>query len=412
MTQWKQYRIDDICDLIAGFAFKSSDFGTDGFPVIKIKDIQPPFVNTENSDKVNLSSYDKDKLKKYLVSKGDFILAMTGATIGKVGIYTNEHQSYLNQRVLKFVPKKHCNREFIYYSLLANDFQKYIVNHIDSDSAQPNISANTIGKYVISMPSLKEQQQIASTLSFIDSKIKQNRQINDNLEAMAKQLYDYWFVQFDFPDENGKPYKSSGGKMVWNEKLKREIPIEWDILPLFDIANVQYGYPFATEQFTEKKTNIPVVRIRDILEGTTSAYSFENADEKYRLNEGDVVVGMDGNFHMNFWHDNAAFLNQRCVRMRPYEDSPISSIQILHSIKPYIKAKEQCAKGSTVGHLSDKDLKGLYLMQPLNTLTFNSRKVFDELLALIIENKKQILFLIKQRNELLPLLMNGQITIE
>ena len=229
---------------------------------------------------------------------------------------------------------------------------------------------------------------------------------------MAKQLYDYWFVQFDFPNEEGKPYKSSGGDMVWNEKLKREIPKDWEVLPLFDAVNVQYGFPFATEQFTEEETNVPVVRIRDILEGTTSAYSLEKANEKYHLNENDVLVGMDGNFHMNFWHDNIAYLNQRCVRLRAHSDSTISSIQILHSIKPYIKAKEQNAKGSTVGHLSDKDLKGLYLIKPLKTRTFNPRKALDGLLALVIENKKQILSLTKQRDELLPLLINGQITIE
>jgi len=228
---------------------------------------------------------------------------------------------------------------------------------------------------------------------------------------MAKQLYDYWFVQFDFPNEEGKPYKSSGGAMVWNEKLKREIPQGWDIFPLFDAISVQYGFPFATEQFTDEITNIPIVRIRDILEGTTSAYSFENTDEKYCLNEGDVLVGMDGNFHMNFWHNNIAYLNQRCVRMRPYRDSSISSIQIYYNIQPYIKAKEQNAKGSTVGHLSDKDLKGLYLIKPAISLSFNPRKVFDELLALIIENKQQILSLTKQRGELLPLLMNGQVSV-
>ena len=228
---------------------------------------------------------------------------------------------------------------------------------------------------------------------------------------MAKQLYDYWFVQFDFPNEEGKPYKSSGGAMVWNEKLKREIPQGWNILPLFDAISVQYGFPFATEQFTDEITNIPIVRIRDILEGTTSAYSFENTDEKYCLNEGDVLVGMDGNFHMNFWHNNIAYLNQRCVRMRPYRDSSISSIQIYYNIQPYIKAKEQNAKGSTVGHLSDKDLKGLYLIKPAISLSFNPRKVFDELLALIIENKQQILSLTKQRDELLPLLMNDQVSV-
>ena len=199
--------------------------------------------------------------------------------------------------------------------------------------------------------------------------------------------------------------------MVWNEKLKREIPVDWEVLPLFDAVSVQYGFPFATEQFTEEETNVPVVRIRDILAGTTSAYSLEKADEKFHLNENDVLVGMDGNFHMNFWHDNIAYLNQRCVRLRAHSDSTISSIQILHSIKPYIKAKEQNAKGSTVGHLSDKDLKGLYLIKPLKTRAFNPRKTLDGLLALVIENKKQILSLTKQRDELLPLLMNCQVSV-
>ena len=207
------------------------------------------------------------------------------------------------------------------------------------------------------------------------------------------------------------PYKSSGGKMVWNEKLKREIPEGWEVKSIFEVISVQYGFPFSTEQFTEERTNVQVVRIRDILEGTTSAYSLEVTDEKYRLNEGDVLVGMDGNFHMNFWHNNEAYLNQRCVRLRPYSDSGISSIQILYSISPYIKAKEQSAKGSTVGHLSDKDLKGLYLVQSMNTMHFNSRKTLDGLLSLIIRNKKEVLSLTKLRDSLLPLLMNGQVSV-
>ncbi len=228
---------------------------------------------------------------------------------------------------------------------------------------------------------------------------------------MAEQLYDYWFVQFDFPNEEGKPYKSSGGEMVWNEKIKRKLPKGWEALPLFDAISVQYGFPFATEQFTDEITNVPIVRIRDIVEGTTSAYSFENVDEKFLLNEGDVLVGMDGNFHMNFWHNNVVYLNQRCVRMRPHKDSAISSIQIFYNIQPYIKVKEQNAKGSTVGHLSDKDLKGLYLVKPVVSPNFNPRQVFDGLLRQIIGNKQQILSLAKQRDELLPLLMNGQVSV-
>lgn len=311
--------------------------------------------------------------------------------------------------VLVFRAKDKHSPGFLYAILLQDSFFDYVMQGAKG-SKMPRGDKSQILRYEIPTLSYSEESIGSFFLNF-DYKIRLNEQINQNLEAMARQLYDYWFVQFDFPNENGRPYKSSGGKMVWNEKLKREIPADWEVLPLFDAVSVQYGFPFATEQFTEEETNVPVVRIRDIIEGTTSAYSLEKADEKYHLNENDVLVGMDGNFHMNFWHDNIAYLNQRCVRLRAHSDSTISSIQILHSIKPYIKAKEQNAKGSTVGHLSDKDLRGLYLIKPPRTRAFNPRKTLDGLLYLVIENKKQILSLTKQRDELLPLLMNGQVSV-
>ena len=222
---------------------------------------------------------------------------------------------------------------------------------------------------------------------------------------MAKQLYDYWFVQFDFPNEEGKPYKSSGGEMVWNEKLKREIPKGWNVSNIFDELLIQYGFPFSTELFTEAKTNTPVVRIRDILENSVSAYSNEQVEEKYRLDKGDLLIGMDGNFHMNYWTDNVSFLNQRSVRLRAKANSAVSIVQAKYDIAPYIKAKELRAKGSTVGHLSDKDLKELsVLVCPYMDI----RKIFDSILSLIIENRREVVNLTKQRDELLPLLMNGQ----
>ena len=232
--------------------------------------------------------------------------------------------------------------------------------------------------------------------------------INDNLEAMAKQLYDYWFVQFDFPNEEGKPYKSSGGAMVWNEKLKREIPEGWNVANVFDELYVQYGFPFSTELFTEEPTSIPVVRIRDILENSVSAYSEEEVDEKYKLQKQDLLVGMDGNFHMNYWNDNVSYLNQRSVRLRAKSKSTVSIMQAKYDIAPYIKAKELRAKGSTVGHLSDKDLKELFVLVCPNT---DFRNKFDSILAEIIENRCEMIELTKQRDELLPLLMNGQASV-
>ena len=339
--------------------------------------------------------------------RGDVLIANIRPYLKKV--WFADIDGGASSDVLVFRAKEGHSPSFLYAVLLQDSFFDYVMQGVKG-SKMPRGDKEQILRY--EMPTLScSEESIGTFFLNLDYKIQLSEQINQNLEAMAKQLYDYWFVQFDFPNEEGKPYKSSGGAMVWNEKLKREIPQGWDIFPLFDAISVQYGFPFATEQFTDEITNIPIVRIRDILEGTTSAYSFENTDEKYCLNEGDVLVGMDGNFHMNFWHNNIAYLNQRCVRMRPYRDSSISSIQIYYNIQPYIKAKEQNAKGSTVGHLSDKDLKGLYLIKPAISLSFNPRKVFDELLALIIENKQQILSLTKQRGELLPLLMNGQVSV-
>ena len=225
---------------------------------------------------------------------------------------------------------------------------------------------------------------------------------------MAKQLYDYWFVQFDFPNEEGKPYKSSGGKMVYNQKLKREIPEGWEVKSIFDELSVQYGFPFSTELFTSEQTKIPVVRIRDILDNSISAYSHEEADEKYRLNEADLLIGMDGNFHMNYWIDNISYLNQRSVRLRGKTQSTVSILQARFDIAPYIKAKEQRVKGSTVGHLSDKDLKELHVLVCPNN---KFKKVLDSLLKRIIANRKENINLTQQRDELLPLLMNGQVSV-
>ena len=374
-------------------------------------------ITTAQHDGFMFATARPNEISKFQLKKGQVALTKDSETRDDIGIPTYIADDFddviLGYHCALITPNKDILDGRYLNALLHTDYaKKYFACNASGSGQRYALSVEALNSFPVPMIPLRDQKRIGEIFSALDKKIELNRRINQNLEAMAKQLYDYWFVQFDFPNEEGKPYKSSGGAMVWNEKLKREMPTDWEVFPLFDAVSVQYGFPFATEQFTEEETNVPVVRIRDILEGTTSAYSLEKADEKYHLNETDVLVGMDGNFHMNFWHDNIAYLNQRCVRLRAHSDSTISSIQILHSIKPYIKAKEQNAKGSTVGHLSDKDLKGLYLIKPLKTRAFNPRKTLDGLLALVIENKKQILSLTKQRDELLPLLINGQIIIE
>ena len=181
-------KLSDVCDLIPGFAFKSSEFGEHHTKAVKIGDIQPPYVNYEGMAGVDISKYSISKLAKYEISKGDFVLAMTGATIGKIGRYISETGAYINQRVLKFKPHDDVNADFIYYVVSSATFQKYILNNIDSETAQPNISAGSVGKYEFTLPSIEEQNRIADVLVSIDNKIQINRQINDNLTFTAYKL--------------------------------------------------------------------------------------------------------------------------------------------------------------------------------------------------------------------------------
>ncbi len=344
----KKYKLGEILDVTRGASLSGEFYAAEG-EYVRLTCGNFDYQNNcfkENKAKDNLY-YIGDFKPDFLMKEGDIITPLTEQAIGLLGstaIIPESGKYIQSQDVAKIVCKEHLlDKDFAFY-LISSNLVKQQLSAAAQQTKIRHTSPDKIKDCIVWIPELEEQKRIGKLLRTIDLKIELNRQLNHNLEAMAKQLYDYWFVQFDFPDENGKPYKSSGGKMVWNEKLKREIPQGWDILPLFDAISVQYGFPFATEQFTDEITNIPIVRIRDILEGTTSAYSFENTDEKYCLNEGDVLVGMDGNFHMNFWHNNIAYLNQRCARMRPYRDSSISSIQIYYNIQPYIKAKEQKGK--------------------------------------------------------------------
>lgn len=359
-----------------------------------------------------------------MLSNGKYPVLGSGGIMRYVDKFLYDKPSVLLPRKGTLDNIQYCDMPFwtvdtLYYTEvntnLANPYYLYRylslldLSNLDSGTGVPSMTFDNYYGLKIFLPNIEKQTKIAQILQTLDKKITINRQINQNLEAMAKQLYDYWFVQFDFPDENGQPYKSSGGKMVWNEKLKREIPKGWNVAKLTDEIELQYGFPFSTDLFTEQVTSVPVVRIRDILDNSISAYTTEEVEERYLLQKQDLLIGMDGNFHINYWTDNVSYLNQRSVRLRAKNNSNVSIVQAKYDIQPYIKAKETRTKGSTVGHLSDKDMKELYVLVCPNE---KAREKLDSILSMIVKNRNEVTFLIKQRNELLPLLMNGQIIIE
>ena len=410
----KKYKLADIAKIeISGVDKKTMD-GETHVRLCNFVDVYYNWAITkEKAKSFMVASAKQAEIDKCSIGKGMVAITKDSETRDDIGVAT-----YIADDFENVVLGYHCaliapnsaivDGKYLNAFMHTCYIQKYFENNASGSGQRYTLSNDTIGNIPVLLPSIEEQHIIGKMLADIDRKIELNKQINDNLEAMAKQLYDYWFVQFDFPNEEGKPYKSSGGAMVWNEKLKREIPEGWNVANVFDELSVQYGFPFSTELFTEEPTNIPVVRIRDILENSVSAYSEEEVDEKYKLQKQDLLIGMDGNFHINYWNDNVSYLNQRSVRLRAKSKSTVSIMQAKYDIAPYIKAKELRAKGSTVGHLSDKDLKELFVLVSPNV---DFRNKFDSILADIIENRCEMIELTKQRDELLPLLMNGQATV-
>ena len=406
----KKVKLEEVSEIYGGYAFKSKDFGVGENFVVKIKDIKPPIIDIENADKVDVTKYSIKKMEKYKVFPDDIVIAMTGATIGKVGRNKSGRILYLNQRVAKITPNIKEDLDFIYYCISNNIFLEYVLNNLDSNSAQGNISHFGIGNFEINWYDRETRQKIAQILSCLDDKIEILHQINDNLAELAKTIYDYWFVQFDFPDENGKPYKSSGGKMVYNNVLKREIPEGWEVDNIFNVASIQYGFPFSTEFFNENKIGVPVIRIRDIKDNQISNFSTEEKiDSKYIIKKGEILIGMDGNFHINYWANDNCYLNQRVVKIQGIE---LSNIYLKEQIEPYIKTREKSISRTTVGHLSDKDLRSINIIIPNNLIMIKINSFYNNTLNKFIENLQQIQHLQSLRDWLLPMLMNGQISVE
>jgi len=233
MSEWKEYRLGELATVIPGYAFKGKDFGENGCRVVKIGDIAPPIVDVVNCLRIPTNKI--NGLDKFKLHKGDFVLAMTGATLGKVGRYRSEETGYINQRVAKFENITGISdKQFLYYLITSNYVSSEIINR-GLGSAQPNISGKDIESINVFAPDLPTQTSIAEILSSLDDKIELNNKINKELESLAQTLFKRWFIDFEFPNENGEPYKSSGGEMVDSEL--GEIPKGWNLVKVQDLEH-------------------------------------------------------------------------------------------------------------------------------------------------------------------------------
>ena len=409
--EMKKYKLGEICRIASSKRIFESEYVERGVPFIRGQEISDGSILDPKASfecYISQSRYEEIKEKYGKPNKGDILITAVG-TIGNLCYLDKDIDFYFKDGNVIWFSEiiSSCDGKFLFHFMKSSYFKEQL-KYFMIGAVQKALTIDMLKKVEVPLPPLPTQQKIAAVLSSLDDKIALNKKINARLEAMAKRLYDYWFVQFDFQNEEGKPYKTSGGKMVWNEVLKREIPEGWEVKSVFEASDVLYGYPYATEPFDEdnlelSKKPYKVVRIRDIQNNSFSAKTTEVVDEKYKTKQNDLLVGMDGYFHMNFWFSNNDYINQRIVRFRK---TLISTLILNFQIKPFIKFKETMAKGSTVGHLSDKDLKQLFIAIP-NDNSISDR--FDSILNMITKNNSEIQKLTELRDRLLPLLMNGQV---
>ena len=235
-------KLEDLClpDQIGkyGIPAVAEDFNEEKVRYLRITDIDD-FGNLLEDDKKSVSS---PEIEKYILKEGDIVFARTGNSTGRT-YYHEEKNGKLAFAgfLIKFsLDKSKVDPKYLKYFTISKPYKQWVDN-LSNGSTRGNINAKTFAECPIILPSREQQDYLVRVLSSFEEKIQINNQINQELEAMAKTLYDYWFVQFDFPDQNGKPYKSSCGKMVYHPELKREIPEGWGVEKLSKIANITMG---------------------------------------------------------------------------------------------------------------------------------------------------------------------------
>jgi type I restriction enzyme S subunit len=338
-----------------------------------------------------------EQLKSCEIKADDILITMMG-TIGSIGIVPpNIEIGIMDSHLLRLrIDKTKFDNKFVLY-LLKSKFIQTQIQNLSVGCIMDGLSSSIIKRLIFIQPSLLEQKNIASVLSALDSKMELNNRINLNLEAMVKTLYDYWFVQFNFPNENGKPFKSSGGKMVWNQELKREIPEGWKVKRIGDVAKFVNGKGIK-RKYLNSFGKFPVFGANGIT-GFTDEKQFENPV---------VAIGRVGaNYGEVHYSLHPCWITDNAVAAQPNQ---LYYLWWLIETLKRINYKK-IAGGSAQPLITQGQLKELKFAIPEDFVFIKFDSVVNPAYLAVNSNIKQSQVLIELRDWLLPMLMNGQISV-
>jgi type I restriction enzyme S subunit len=268
-------------------------------------------------------------------------------------------------------------------------------------AAQPKLSQANLRQVEILLPPLPTQRRIAGILGAYDELIENCQRRIRILEAMARAIYREWFVHFRFPGHEKLPRVASP---------LGDIPKGWVVKPLKDVADVTYGFPFQSTKFNTMGVGTPVIRIRDLLDASTNTFTDENAVSKHHIKNGDILVGMDGDFHMCIWSGGHALQNQRVAKFE--SRGQIGNYHLFLALESPIQAWNKSIVGTTVAHLGDSHIKAIQLLWPPTALLAKTREILEPISAQVIGLKRQVKNLCTTRDLLLPRLLSGQIELQ
>lgn len=302
--------------------------------------------------------------------------------------------------------------EYLYRFLTQNHITEYLQSIAEtSTSAYPSIKPSVIGELEIDLPPLAEQKSIADIFLSIDQKITINNKINNILEKIAMAIYKHWFIDFEFPNENGEPYKSSGGEMVEN-KLGL-IPKGWKIKSLDEIADFLNGLAMQKYRPQNGEKGIPVLKIRELRQGridNNSDICSENINADYVVEDGDIIFSWSGSLLVDIWCGGKVGLNQHLFKVtsKDYEKWFYYYWTKYH-LDRFIHIAE--AKATTMGHIRRKDLSDSKVLIPTQNVYEKANNILKPIIELIINLKIQSRRLENIRNILLPKLISGEIRV-
>jgi type I restriction enzyme S subunit len=336
-----------------------------------------------------------------------------------VDILENDEVAFGSSEFIVLRRTEYTTPEFIYYFARSPLFRERAISCMEGTSGRKRVNENSLKNLEFIFPDLTTQKSIAKVLSDLDAKIELNNKINRELEAMAKTLYDYWFVQFDFPNAYGKPYKSSGGKMVYNAELKREIPEGWAVKKLGDLGDFKNGVNY--DPSNPGEIACPIINVRNI---SASSFFIKNEDldiiylresdvRKYSVNAGSIIIARSGIPGATRMISDIAENTLYCGFAIHYSLNNLGfKIPVFFFLKSLEEHIQSGSGGTILKNVNQGTLNALKIVLPKEDSTVSKfNNLIEPIFGKITNVQRQNQHLTALRDWLLPMLMNGQVTV-